>query len=254
MTTEPAAVKVYRFKLTIAYDGTAYAGWQVQPNALTVQEVVEKALERLTGLRPKIHGSGRTDQGVHARGQVAHVDLAVPFKPAGLLKGLNALLPEDIRVLRASRAAPDFHARRHATGKEYRYFIWTGKTVPPFIRLYRAQVTGPLDLEAMNAAARVFVGKWDFAAFSANPNREIETHVREITELKAVRRGQEIVIIAKGEGFLYKMVRSLAGFLIRVGKGELQPGVAHEILASRTRTARVPTAPAKGLFLWKVTY
>jgi tRNA pseudouridine38-40 synthase len=167
---------------------------------------------------------------------------------------LNALLPPDIRVLGVRRAGSDFHARRSAVGKEYRYFIWNADVCPPWLRRYRTLVTRPLDIASMREAAAALEGRHDFAAFTANPNRVVESTVRELYALRVTRRGREITIRAHGEGFLYKMVRSLAGFLIRVGEGGAPPDEARRILESRTRTARVPTAPPEGLFLWKVFY
>ena len=243
-----------RYRITVAYDGTAYGGWQIQPNAPTVQAAIEGRLKTLAGADVKIHGSGRTDQGVHARGQVAHFDLERPLPPAALTKGLNALLPPDIRVLSARRAAPAFHARRSARSKEYRYFIWNDAILPPHARLYHAHVRPRLDVAAMNAAAGHLIGRHDFAAFTANPNRVVESPVRTLARLRVTRRGRAIVVVAAGDGFLYKMVRSLCGLLIRVGEGALRPDAAREILASRVRTARVPTAPPEGLFLWRVSY
>ena len=240
--------------MTVAYDGTAYGGWQIQPNAPTVQAALEAALKSLTGDDVKVHGSGRTDQGVHARGQVAHFDLTRDVETTGLRRGLNALLSHDIRVMRLTQAAADFHARRSAVGKEYRYFIWNGETVPPHLRLYRTHVRETLDLAAMRAAAGFLVGRHDFAAFTANPNRVVESTVRRLDRLDVRSRGREVCIVAAGEGFLYKMVRSLAGHLIRVGEGRLDAAVTTEILESRRRTARVQTAPPEGLFLWNVTY
>lgn len=252
MTTR--APEQFRYRMTVAYDGTAYGGWQVQPNAQTVQARLEAALGTVCGEQPKVHGSGRTDTGVHAAGQVAHFDLSRRVVPARLRVSLNAVLPDDVRVLSVARTRPDFHARRGAIGKEYRYFIWNADVIPPFVRHYRAHVRAPLDAAAMQEAARRLVGRHDFSAYSANPNRDIETNVRDVTALIVRRRGPEITIIARGEGFLYKMVRSLAGFLIRVGEGALAPEDATTILQSKLRTARVPTAPACGLFLWKVRY
>jgi len=180
----------------------------------------------------------------------------LPFRlpPANLSRALNALLPPDIRILRARAADPQFHARRWAAGKEYRYVIWNGPVLPPFLRLYRAHVRAPLQLGAMRRAAAALAGRHDFAAFSANPRREQASTRRLVTRLSVSRRGPEVVIRAQGEGFLYKMVRSLAGFLIRVGSGAVPPGEARRILQSRIRTARVPTAPPQGLFLWRVWY
>ncbi len=243
-----------RYKMGVAYDGTHYAGWQVQPNHRTIQGELEKVLRELTGETERIQCSGRTDAGVHAREQVVHFDLTRPVILRKLMIGFNGLLDGDIRVMWIRKAEADFHARYGAAGKEYRYFVWNGPVLPPFLRDYRAFVRAPLDVQAMALAAKELVGRHDFAAFSANPNREIDGTVRHLRELKVSRRGREIVITARGDGFLYKMVRSLAGFLIRVGTGELAPDSAKEILHSKTRTARVPTAAPEGLFLWRVFY
>lgn len=243
-----------RHRITLAYDGALYAGWQVQPGRRTIQGELERVLKEITRATLRVHCSGRTDSGVHARAQVAHFDLANAQPLKTIHSGMNALLDPDIRVLSVRRAPDDFHARLSATGKEYRYFIWNDPILPPPIRLYRTHVVGKLDSSAMAVAAASLVGRHDFAAFSANPNREVHGTVRRLEALEVRSKGHEITIVARGEGFLYKMVRSLAGFLIRVGAGELAPETAEEILASRTRTARVPTAQPQGLFLWKVFY
>ncbi len=244
-----------RYKIVLGYDGSAYAGWQIQPGHSTVQATLQDAIFRVTTEKVIAHGSGRTDQGVHARRQVVHVDLERDGDVVtALRKGLNAVLPPDIRVDQVRRVRSDFDARRSAIRKEYRYFIWNGPVVPPFLRLYRTQIRDPLDVAAMARAARLLEGKHDFAAFTANPNRFVETTVRHLSRLTVRRRGAEIVISATADGFLYKMVRSLAGFLIRVGEGAVPPEGARVILHSRERTARVPTAPPQGLFLWQVTY
>lgn len=243
-----------RYRIDVSYDGTDYAGWQVQPNGITVQQRLEEALQTLTGEATKVHGSGRTDQGVHARGQVAHFDLSKPAPIEKLLRGLNSILPADVRVQRVRRVAKTFHARRSAVGKEYRYFIWNAKLMPPFARRYNTHVHAPLDVDAMRAAAARLVGRHDFAAFTANPNRHVESTVRDLTVLRVTRRGAQITIVARANGFLYRMVRSLAGFLIRVGEGAVPPEQAGHILAEQVRTARVPTAPPQGLFLWNVRY
>lgn len=251
---DPNAVKVFRYRLLLAYDGAGYAGWQVQPGRPTIQGVIEDALARIDGAPVKLHGSGRTDQGVHAAGQVAHVDLANRWMPFDLVRALNANLPQDIRVFRAAAAAPGFHARRDAVAKEYRYRIWNGPVLPPELRLYRAFCVRPLDVAAMNKAAAMLLGKHDFAAFTANPNREVLSTTRNLMRLCVGRRGRDFTIAARADGFLFRMVRSLAGFLIRVGEGELQPESACELLAARVRTAVVPTAPPQGLVLWRVWY
>lgn len=244
-----------RFKLTVAYDGTAYAGWQVQPRHPSVQQTIETALEGIVGHPVKIHGSGRTDQGVHARGQVAHVDLTCRMGAESVCRALNGRLPPDIRVLKAVTARPDFHARRSAAGKEYRYFVWNDATVLPDKRLYAAHVYRPLDVGAMRRAAAFFVGRHDFASFTANPQREVESTVRTVYAFTVSKRGREIVFRVSGEGFLYKQVRSMVGFLLRVGEGAEPPEAVRELLAScAPRKARVPSAAAQGLFLWRVWY
>lgn len=244
-----------RFKLVVAYDGTAYTGWQVQPGRPTVQEALETALSGIVGHAVKVHGSGRTDQGVHARGQVAHADLRCRMDAASVGRALNARLPQDVRVLKAALAGPGFHARRSAAGKEYRYFVWNDATVLPDRRLYAAHAYRPLGLAAMRAAAARFVGRHDFASFTANPQREVESTVRTIFSFTVSRRGKEVAFRVSGEGFLYKQVRSMVGFLLRVGEGAENPEAVSELLASRApRQARVPSAAACGLFLWRVWY
>ena len=253
--TSDMQLQCQRFRLTVSYDGTAYAGWQVQPGHPPVQQAIEKVLAGVVGTPVKVHGSGRTDQGVHARGQVAHVDLHTRMDPWAVQRALNARLPHDIRVRRVARAAPDFHARRHAVFKEYRYFIWNEDIMPPERRLYATHVRHALDVPAMQRAARDFVGRHDFAAFTANPNRVVESTVRTVTLCVVSRRGHEVRMRVRGEGFLYRQVRSMMGFLLRVGE-DLEPATAvGELLSARaSRTARVPTAPAQGLFLWQVWY
>ncbi|MBN1558236.1 MAG: tRNA pseudouridine(38-40) synthase TruA [Lentisphaerae bacterium] len=243
-----------RYRLDVAYDGTAYAGWQIQPNGDTIQAQLETALHALTGERVTVHGSGRTDRGVHARRQPAHLDLVRDRTPKELKTGLNALLPPDIRVLKAAAAAPDFHARRNAIAKEYRYFIWNAEVLPPPLRLYRTHVPRRLDVSAMQRAAAGLAGCHDFASFTANPNRPVASTVRTLSVLHVVKRGSEITVTARAEGFLYRMVRSLAGFLIRVGQGAEPAARTAAMLKARTRTAHVPTAPPQGLFLWRVWY
>lgn len=243
-----------RYRSIISYDGTNYAGYQIQPGHPTIQESVENALFETCRQRPRIFASGRTDQGVHARGQVIHFELSHKIAPVVLIRALNAVLPPDIRVESVRLAPPGFDARRSATGKEYRYFIWNGPALTPDVRLYRHHVWRPLDVKAMKEAARHLEGKHDFAAFTANPRREVDGTVRHLYRLAVRKSGNDVIISACGDGFLYRMVRSLAGFLIRVGMGELPPGDAASILQSRIRTAAVPTAPSQGLFLWKVHY
>lgn len=243
-----------RYRMTIQYDGSDFFGWQVQPRECTVQQCLEEVLARIDGMATKVHGSGRTDQGVHAAGQVAHFDLSRTIAPGDLRKALNAMLPATIRIVAVRPVADSFHARRSAIQKEYRYFIWNADCVPPFLCRYRTLVRPPLNVAAMNAAAATLQGTHDFAAFTANPNRPVPSTVRNLTLLRVTRKGREIVITARSNGFLYKMVRSLCGLLIRVGEGAVPPEFAQAILESHERTAQVPTAPPEGLFLWKVFY
>jgi len=243
-----------RYKLLIAYDGFDYAGWQIQPGMKTIQGELEKCLLNLTGKPVKVHGSGRTDQGVHAAGQVAHVDLPANLPEDKIVLAANSRLPPAIRILKAKSVPVDFHARRDAISKEYRYFIWNGAIVPPVLFRYRTPVRLPLNVAAMQKAADLLVGKHDFAAFTVNPRRAVESTVRDLTLLAVRRRGNDVTITARSEGFLYRMVRSLAGFLMRVGIGDLAPAEAKKILDKQIRTAVVPTAPPSGLFLWRVYY
>lgn len=241
--------------MTVSYDGTRYCGWQVQPDQLTVQAVMEKAFARLTQHDTvKIHGSGRTDSGVHALGQVAHFDLLREKDSGQLLKACNSYLPRDIRVLDVQRTRLEFHARKSAVGKEYRYFITNASTQSPFDRLYKLHVPKPLNIEAMQESANQLIGEHDFASFCANPKREVEGTVRTIYRFDLERAGEHVIIKVCGSGFLYKMVRSLTGHLLRVGLGYEAPSATREILDSKFRTARVESARAEGLFLWKVYY
>lgn len=244
-----------RYKIVLAYDGTRYSGYQLQTNGLAVQQVLEDVLSYLNRAPVRAFGSSRTDAGVHARGFVAHFDLSKPIPPANLVRAANARLPPDVRVMKASYARKDFDARKDAKGKEYRYGIYNADILPPELAPYWAFQHRPLDVEAMRKAAAHFEGKHDFASFAANPKREIETTVRTVFSCTVKKTGPKILIVVKGDGFLYKQVRSMAGFLIRVGLGEEKPEAVRDLLRDvPPRTARVPTAPGRGLFLQKVFY
>ncbi|MBN2161334.1 MAG: tRNA pseudouridine(38-40) synthase TruA [Pontiellaceae bacterium] len=244
-----------RYKIKVAYDGTNYSGWQVQPHHRTVQGEIERLLAEMTCQKHvRVESSGRTDAGVHARAQVAHFDLKKPVDPKYFMRGLNAQLDRDIRVMSFEQVSPDFHARFSAVGKEYRYFIYNGLLVPPEKRLYRLQEGRRLDVDRMRQAAALLTGEHDFAPFSANPKRELDGTVRTIHSFNIRRHGADITLEVQGNGFLYKMVRSLAGFLIEVGMGRREPEFVHDIFAHGKRTAVVPTAQPQGLFLWKVFY
>ena len=241
--------------MVIAYDGTAYSGWQYQDNALGIQQVVEEVLAYLEGAPVRIFGSSRTDAGVHARGFVGHFHLTKPIPPKNLVRAMNSRLPEAVRIMKASYAKESFDARLSAKGKEYRYQLYQSDIEPPELVPYWTFCHRPLDLAAMRKAAKYFVGKHDFVSFAANPNRELETTVRNIFSFEIKKVGHRYTFIVKGDGFLYKQVRSMVGFLIAVGKGNEKPAAVKELLETKApRTARVETAPARGLFLWKVFY
>ncbi len=247
--------RVRRYRMIIAYDGTNYCGWQVQPKRPTVQRAIESVLELVTRHPCKVHGSGRTDQGVHAIGQVAHVDLVTRLPGLTLMRALNARLSPDIRIESMTRTRPDFHARREALAKEYRYFVWNDAIMPPHRRLYALHIRRALDLERMRRAGQAFVGRHEFKAFMANPNRPVDNSVRTIGAVRILKRRHELCFVFRGDGFLYKQVRSMTGLLLRIGGGQEPEDLVERLLASPSpRTARVPSSPPQGLFLWRVWY
>jgi len=245
-----------RYKFTVSYEGTNYGGWQKQNNSLTIQQVIESAFEKLLGNKITIFASSRTDGGVHARQQVFHCDLPGEkiISHNDIQRKLNAMLPGDIRIIRCARVTKHFHARYSVKKKEYRYFIWNADFLPPEKRFYYLLVTKPLSILPMKLAAKELIGEHDFSAFSANPNRHVESYVRKIININISKKGKCIIITIVANSFLYKMVRSIVGYLIKVGEGRLDPSTAKGILCSRIRTAKVPTAPPQGLFLWKIYY
>ena len=246
--------KARHFKLTVTYDGTNYAGWQLQPNGKTVQEVLEGALAKIAGRAVRVHGSGRTDAGVHAKGQVANCSFDTQLSSATLLRALNANLPEDVRVLSVQEVGPKFHARFSAKGKEYRYQIDCGTVADPFLRPYAWHHPRPLNIAAMRKAARLLKGRHDFSALSANPMRPVESPVRTISKLTLTKPDSLLTISVRANGFLYKMVRSIVGALVKVGEGRLTAAQLRQLVNAKKRTALVETAPAHGLFLWRVWY
>ena len=246
-----------KFKLTIAYDGGGYQGWQVQKTGTGVQEKVESALARLFPSHPKVHSSSRTDTGVHALGMVAHFEVPpAEFKMTArkLAIALNAWLPEDIRVLSAVRAHPDFHARFEAAGKQYRYFVWNYPVMNPLLRHTAWHVPRPLDLRAIRAAAPLLVGRHDFQSFAANPGYAKESTVRILSRLTVTRSGRLLTFVIEGDGFLYKMCRGLVGTLVQIGLGKFPPTGITAMLARKDRSVAGMSAPAHGLVLWKVAY
>ena len=245
-------------KLTIAYDGTAYAGWQCQPDRPTVQQTLETALEKITGESIHTLASGRTDAGVHALGQVVGFRTASRLPPDVFVRALNANLPADIAVLDAAEASDDFHAIRDVVRKRYRYVIHDGPIRDVFLRHFNWHYTyGRLDAEAMRRASVGLLGTHDFSSFESS-GAERATSIRTIFEL-TVKRGRAgdddfIVIEVEADGFLYNMVRSMVGTLVEVGRGAQPESWPGEVLLAVDRRTAGPTAPPQGLFLVKVEY
>jgi len=243
----------HRWKCICSYDGGAFAGWQSQAGGKAVQDVIEKRLGEIFKTPVRIHGSGRTDSGVHAHAQVFHFDAEWSHGTAKLLAAFRTGLPATIQIKSVRPAAADFHARFQATGKRYVYHVHLGDA-DPFTRPYCWAFFKPLDFSAMRAAAAVLKGKHDFRAFTALNGPPNEDTVRDLRRLDVAKHGRRIRITAEADGFLYKMVRSLAGALVAAGEGKLTPAQVRVALHSRTRTAAVTTAPPQGLFLEKVFY
>lgn len=242
------------FKLTIQYDGTRYDGWQRQGNTdNTLQGRLEGVLSRMVGKPVEIQGAGRTDAGVHARGQVASVHLPEGYTPQEVQNYLNRYLPEDVAVVDVVEVGERFHARLSATGKEYRYHIRMGSVPDVFARKYQYRVEEPLDLDAMERAAGYLTGKHDFRSFCGN-RRFKKSTVREVFHIGVEVCGSDLTLVYRGDGFLYNMVRILTGTLLEVGLGQRTPESMVDVLEARERTAAGKTAPAQGLVLQEVYY
>lgn len=242
-----------RILLTLEYDGTAYAGWQRQENALAVQQVVEEAVSKLVGARTVLFGASRTDAGVHAMGNVAVFDTEARMAADKFVFALNQRLPEDICVQDSCEVPMDFHPRFQKTVKTYEYRILNRKFPLPAYRLNTYFYYYPLDVEKMQKAAAYLVGEHDFASFCA-AGAQVKTTVRTVYSLDVDKDGDLITIRITGNGFLYNMVRIIAGTLIRTGTGEWEPECVPEILEARSRAKAGPTAPAKGLTLMEIRY
>jgi tRNA pseudouridine38-40 synthase len=246
------------FKVTLAYDGTDFSGWQIQPELPTIQQTLASGIGRVTGEKVLPQGSGRTDAGVHALGQVASFALESPIPAEGLVIALNDVLPPAIRVLTAEVVAADFHARKSARAKTYRYRVYRGDICPPFFARYVWHHPYPLDEEKLASAAKYVIGEHDFTSFAAvDPERGLESevsNVRTIFSSEWKREGDEFIYTVKGSGFLHHMVRNLMGTFVLVGKGTLQPDDVGKILEKRERSAAGATAPASGLYLVSVEY
>jgi tRNA pseudouridine38-40 synthase len=241
-------------KLTLSYDGTDFNGWQTQPGYRTVQETLEKAIAQLTGeARIRVNASGRTDAGVHAVGQVANFYTTTHIPAEALVRAINAHLPEDIAVREVVDEREAFDANHDALRKLYRYVIHDGAVPSPFLRRYACQSRHRLDAEAMRRAAEPLKGRHDFHSFETHwPNRF--SSVRTITHLALNRVGDWIWLDVEADGFLYNMVRAIAGTLINVGRGHWPESQVADILHAEDRALAGPTAPAHGLFLMRVTY
>jgi tRNA pseudouridine38-40 synthase len=269
--------KIVRYlKLILSYDGSEFAGWQVQPGRATIQGTLASAIGRLTGENVLPQGSGRTDAGVHALAQVATFQTSSPIPAENWIKALNDILPSAIRVVEVTEAAPDFHARKSARAKTYRYRMYRGAICPPFLARYVWHYPFPLEEVGMAMAAAVVVGEYDFTSFAAvDPERvdriavgEIlnhgghggtrgktaESNVRTIFSSAWTREGDDLIYTVRGTGFLHHMVRNLVGTFLLVGKGTLTRDDLVAILARRDRSAAGPTAPANGLYLVNVEY
>ena len=244
-----------RWKCTCAYDGTDFDGWQRQPGGGAVQNHIQSALTQVFDFPLQLHGSGRTDAGVHARGQCFHFDAEWLHKPEKLVRALHSILPTSIRIKSVKSVSEDFHARLSVSGKRYIYNYYLGRADPVDDRYVWACRDLPLDLEEMQAAADRLLGTHDFSAYSATHGKENDPNpVKTVSRLQLKQRGKFIRLDAEGSGFLYRMVRSIAGALYAVGRGRLTPEDIAVILESKKRPHRIVTAPAKGLFLDKVYY
>lgn len=243
-----------RLKLTVAYDGSAYKGWQSQPFGTTVQDVMEEALARIAGERVIVHGAGRTDTGVHALGQCAHIEVPERFSAGQWRKVINHNLPPTVRVLRCVRVTGKFHARKSAKGKVYRYVIRNGDTCPPHEADRVWLVPGKIDAGLLREAARIFEGRHDFAAFTANREGQAKTTVRTLSRVSVSAKGGLIAVTLEGDGFLYKMARMLVYAMVRVAQGGEEPEEMRRRLRAKVKPDWKHVAPASGLYLVKVVY
>lgn len=244
-------------KLTLAYDGTDYVGWQVQPNGVSVQAMLEQAWNSITGEQLRITASGRTDSGVHALGQVASLETRSDLPEPRLREALNARLPNDIRIHQVEPAAVNFHAIRDAVAKTYRYCIQDGRLPDLFARRYAWHIPVDLDVQAMSEAGQRLTGRNDFSSFQASGSERLDA-VRTVSNLQVTvcrpSPFRQIEIEVTADGFLYNMVRNMVGTLVEAGRGKLNPADMPRIIEARDRAAAGPTAPAHGLFLVSVDY
>ena len=242
-----------RMLLNIEYDGTAYHGWQIQPNGITVQQEVEDALFKLLGKKTSAVSCSRTDAGVHARDFYFHIDCLDNIPDTAFLRGLNSLLPEDIAVKGVKEVTSDFHARYNAKGKTYTYHILNSNKKDAFLSRYSWRIERPLDIDKMNEFCKEIIGTHDFLAFSSS-GRTVEDTVRTVSECYVERKGDEVILSVTANGFLYNMVRIIAGTAVEVSDGKIDPVDIKNIISTGQREALGLTAPPNGLFLEKVYY
>lgn len=240
-------------KLTFAYDGTRYAGWQSQPNGRSIQQTIESAIRKITGRRTHVTASGRTDAGVHAKAQVANFRTKSSIPPDNLRMALNTALPRDIVIKRAEEAGPDFNARKCARSKTYRYTIANESFVDPFVRHFAAKCFHRLDISKMRRASKYLVGRRDFRSFKTVDGKK-KCSVRTIRRIAIAKKGSMVYIDIEADGFLYNMARAIAGVLVEAGRGKIAPETVRDILKGRDRRHCGPTMPARGLCLIKVGY
>lgn len=244
----------HKYRMQIAYDGTAYCGWQIQPNGQSIQELIEQALQKILKEPTRLIGAGRTDAGVHAKGQEAHFTFPSELICSQLHYRLNGLLPRDIRIQDIFRTEENFHAQYSACSKEYHYNIWLEKVIDPFQRLYRHHFhDSRFQLPLLQAGIQTFIGRHDFTSF-ANVGGAMSSNIRTIFEIGLHHQEGGIRLEFKGDGFLYKMVRNIVGTLLDIATAKISVSDINTLFNSRDRRAAGPAAPAKGLFLMKVNY
>lgn len=246
-------VSLRNIKLTISYDGTRYSGWQFQTNGLSIQEVLQSAIKKITGRKVNLTGSGRTDAGVHAEGQIANFKTASKIPLKRLQMGLNRELPKDIVILKAEEAPISFDSRRWVKSKFYRYTIYNNDFLDPLIRNFAVKCFYDIDIVNMRRAAASLKGKHDFRSFQAKDTTEKES-VRTLKNIKIEKKGDLVYIHMEANGFLYNMARIIAGTLVEAGRGKIRSGEIKKILLRKDRRFAGPTMPAKGLCLVKVRY
>ncbi len=252
-TRKPVTVP-RNIRITLAFDGAAYHGWQIQAHHPTVQGIVSRAIEQIAGGTVKLTGCGRTDAGTHARRLVANFKTPSRIEPAAWVRALNSILPQDIRILSARRVSPEFHARRDARSKTYCYRIYRGAILPPHLARERYHYPYPIDLPRMQSAARLLVGEHDFASFTPKKVADSKSTVRRVYHCELKAKGHLLLFSVEANGFLQYMVRNMVGTLLEVGRGRITLAEFENLLGQRDRSLAGFTAPAHGLVLIKVRY